>query len=300
MPTGIYVGTDDGLYILGTERRQALPGRRLRALAGAGDAIWAIVGESEIFTAGAGGIWRHVARLRNVRTTCLYPTSSGVLIGTEGARLYRLEGRQTEPVEGFDFVEGREKWHTPWGDPPSVRSMSADEDGTTYVNVHVGGVPRSTDNGMTWDATIDIDSDVHQVLAAPDNGPVLAATARGLATSWDHGASWTYRNLGLPGTYSRALALCKDTVLISTSQGPDGGDAGIYRGSLEGVRLERCRRGLPQQFADNIDTFCLAGDGDTAAFGTSDGTVYASQDAGRTWELLADDLPPVRCVLVRE
>ncbi|HZC25818.1 MAG TPA: hypothetical protein VE287_02270 [Actinopolymorphaceae bacterium] len=299
MPAGIYVGTDDGLYVFGDERRLDLPGRRLRTLADDGRALWALVGESEIFTAGPTGIWRHVTRLRNVRMTCLYPAPDGVLIGTHGARLHQLRDYRVEPVEAFDFVAGRDKWYTPWGDPPAVRSIGADSDGTTFVNVHVGGLPRSTDGLLTFEPTLDIDDDVHQVLALPGDGPVLAATAKGLSTSWDHAATWNHRTLGLAGTYLRAVAVCNDTVLVSASHGPDGRDAAVYRGGLEGVRFERCRKGLPDALPDNVDTHCLAGAGTTAAFGTSDGAVYVSRDAGRGWELLAEGLPQVRCVLVR-
>ncbi|MGW5362371.1 WD40/YVTN/BNR-like repeat-containing protein [Actinopolymorpha pittospori] len=299
MPAGIYVGTDDGLYVLGADKRQELPGRRLRALAGHGNAIWAIVGEAEIFTAGSAPIWRHVTRLRDVRATALYPTPDGVLVGTTDAQVYRLVDGLPRQLESFQSVAGRETWHTPWGDPASVRSISADDD-TTYVNVHVGGIVRTTDHGASWEPTIDIEADVHQVLALPGDRPVLAATARGLATSWDHGTSWSDRTLGLTGTYSRALAVCGETVLLSASHGPDGRDAAVYRGEVEGVRLERCRRGLPASLSDNVDTHCLSGDGATAAFGTSDGSVFVSQDAGRTWEQIAEGLPPVRCVFVRE
>lgn len=299
MPAGIYVGTDDGLYVLGAERRLHLPGRRLRTLAADDAAIWALVGESEIFSAGAAGIWRHVTRLRNVRMTCVHPAPSGVLIGTHGADLYLLRDRRVEQVEGFSYVEARDKWHTPWGEPPSVRSIGVDGDGTLFVNVHVGGIPRSTDDGLSWEPTLDIDEDAHQVLALPGDGPVLAATARGLATSWDRGTSWNHRALGLNGSYCRAVAVCDDTVLLSASQGPDGRGAAVYRGGVEGVRFERCGKGLPDELPGNVDTHCLSGSGATAAFGTQAGTVYATHDAGRTWELVADELPAIRCVLVR-
>ena len=38
--------------------------------------------------------------------------------------------------------------------------------------------------------------------------------------------------------------------------------------------------------------------GPTVAFGTAAGEVFASEDAGVTWERVADGLPPVRCVLL--
>jgi hypothetical protein len=300
VPTGIYVGTEDGLYILGAERRVELPGRRVRALTAGPDGLCAVVGESEIFTSGATGIWRHVVRLRDARVTCVHSGSDGILVGTMGARLHRVEDRTVHALESFDAVDGRAKWHTPSGDPPSIRSIDVDDDGTIYVNVHIGGIPRSTDGGLTWRPTIDSDEQVFQVLAVRGNGPLLAATARGLATSWDHAHSWNHRTLGLAGTYCRAVAVCGDTVLLSASPTADGASPALYRGGLEGVRFDRCERGLPETLPGTIDTFCLSAAGSTAAFGTSEGALYVTQDAGRSWELLADDLPPVLSVLVRE
>jgi hypothetical protein len=299
MPPGIYVGTDDGLHVFGSQPRLELPGRRLRTLAADDDKIWALVGESEIFNAGAAAIWRHVTRLRNVRTTSIHPSGGGLLIGTYGARLYRLRGQQLEPVDSFDLVDGRAKWHAAPGEEPSVSSIGVDDDGTTFVNVRIGGVPRSTDDCATWEPTLDIDEDVHQIIALPGDGPLLAATARGLLTSWDHATTWNHRALGLDGTYCTAVGVCNDTVVMSASEGTNGKGAAIYRGGLEGVRLERCSRGLPD-LETNIEPHCLAGAGSTVVFGTTTGAVYASADAGRSWELLADGLPPVRCVLVRE
>jgi hypothetical protein len=53
-------------------------------------------------------------------------------------------------------------------------------------------------------------------------------------------------------------------------------------------------------FSDNIDTYCLDAhpDGSFVAFGTEDGLVFASNDAGSTWGELASGLPTVRRVLV--
>ena len=43
---------------------------------------------------------------------------------------------------------------------------------------------------------------------------------------------------------------------------------------------------------------CALPDGSFAAFGTSDGRVYASADAGSTWDEHASGLPPVQRGLV--
>jgi hypothetical protein len=91
--------------------------------------------------------------------------------------------------------------------------------------VHVGGVLHTGDSGRTWNPTIDIDADVHQVATA--GGLVLAAGARGLSTSTDKGATWSLRTDGLDACYSRAAVVCGDQVLLSASDGPrlDAGES---------------------------------------------------------------------------
>src|SRR5205807_9259184 len=124
------------------------------------------------------------------------------------------------------------------------------------VNVHVGGVLRTKDEGTTWGPTIDIDADVHRVWAT--DRMVLAACARGLAVSEDRGDSWTTRTEGLHAAYCRGVAVCGDTVLLSASTGPRGGRSALYRAPAEGGTFEKCDRGLPDWFDDNIDSSCLA------------------------------------------
>src|SRR5438445_55393 len=49
---------------------------------------------------------------------------------------------------------------------------------------------------------------------------------------------------------------------------------------------------------DNVDTACLAAAGPLVVFGTGDGRVYRSLDAGARWALALKGLPPVGCVAV--
>jgi len=197
-------------------------------------------------------------------------------------------------MAGFDGAEGRTTWYTPWGGPPDTRSITEWDD-NVFVNVHVGGILHTSDHGETWSPTIDIDADVHQVAITEDL--VLAACAGGLAVSPDRGASWEMRSDGLDAPYARAVVVCGDTVLVSASGGPRGGRAAIYRADLAGGAFERR---TTEWFDDNIDTYCLdaLNDGSFAAFGTSDGRLFASDDGGSSWRELASGLPSVGHVLV--
>jgi len=167
--------------------------------------------------------------------------------------------------------------------------------------VHVGGVLKSEDGGASWHPTLDIEQDVHQVLA-PDGrgGRVLVAAAAGFGRSDDGGETWRWDNAGLHAHYCRAVALAGDTVLVSASAGHHGRRAAVYRRRLEGAGpFERCREGLPEWFPDNVDTGCLAARGDAAAIGSEDGCVFLSHDAGRSFTAAAKGLAPVRAVSLR-
>jgi hypothetical protein len=306
MPT-ILVGTDDGAHAPGDERAPVrFAGREVGALAsdpaGGDGAVWALVDGRELWRGGVAEEGRPAAASPGPRLNCLAPTGDTVLAGTAEAHLLRLEAGELRRVEPFDQVAGRDGWYTPWGGPPDVRSVAVGVDGGLWVNVHVGGIPTSPDGGRTWRPTIDVDADVHQVVTHPDDpGRVLAATARGLADSADAGGSWTYLTEGMHAGYCRAVALAGDTVMVSSSTGPRGGRAALYRRPLAApaeAPFERCRDGLPGWFQGNVDTACVDASGVTVAFGTATGEVFVSEDAGVTWERVADGLPPVRCLLL--
>jgi hypothetical protein len=226
-------------------------------------------------------------------------TSQGVFVGTEEAHLLRLgDDGGLDPVDAFETIEGRETWFTPWGGPPAVRSIAQDLSGRLHANVHVGGIPRSVDAGATWEPTIDIDADIHQVVAHPSEPDVvLAAGAVGLAVSVDGGARWRIEREGLHATYARAVAVSGGHVLLTVSNGPRGGRAAIYRTALEpGSAFERCTVGLPEWFDGNIDSGWLDARGPKVAFGTGDGEIFVSSDAGERWTRTAEGLPAIRAL----
>ena len=284
--TSLLIGTDSGMADGG------LAGRRIVDVTPDG---WAVADHRALLHR-IDGVWEEVvdAGPTGLDVTCLAHTSTGVLLGTDEAHLLRYDGERVERVDSFDEAPDRPSWYTPWGGPAAVRSMAVAPDLSIFVNVHVGGVVRSADAGVTWRQTLDIDVDVHQVLAHGD-GTVLAACGDGgLAVSADNGETWRMVTEGLHGTYCRAVAVAGDTVLLTASTGPFSEAGAVYRTPLDANRpFERCTDLLPF----NIDTFTLAGHVDgRAAFGTEHGEVWESSDEGRTWERTAMELPPVRAV----
>jgi hypothetical protein len=300
----ILAGSEEGLHVVvpGDPVVVELAGHEVSALVRDEASWWAIVGGQEVWRSEGRSAWAQLAGASDeLRLNCLAPSPAALLIGTSEARLLRLVDDALLPVEPFDRIEEREKWYTPWGGPPDSRSVAVDRAGTIFVNVHVGGIVRSRDGGASWEQTIDIDADVHQVIAVEGRpGLVLAASAQGLASSDDSGETWTFHIDGLHGSYCRAVAVAGDTLLVSTSEGHRGRKAAVYRRALVGSDepFEKCAQGLPEWFHSNIDSHCLAAAGPVAAFGTEEGAIYLSMDAGETWEIAGSGQPAVRCLVL--
>ena len=299
MQTNIFIGTADGIHRIGDDGSVALAGREVTWLVVDTTGSWAIIDGRELWRSDDDGDWSHVASAEGLRANCGLPVGDELYVGTSEAHMLTLRGGALERVQEFDDAPERESWYTPWGGPPDVRSMSLDPKGTVYANVHVGGVVRSAVGGGSWSPTIDIHSDVHQVLFDADSRLVLAASARGLAVSADAGESWRLDRDGLHASYSRAVAVAGDTVVVSASTGPSTSRAAVYRKpvSNEGP-FEQCTSGLPEWFPGNIDTHCLAASDAAVAFGASDGRVFLSRDQGETWSTMAEGLPSIRCVVL--
>ena len=222
----ILVATSDGLHDVGPDRTTVeLEGHAVGALLADGPERWAVVDRGQIWATSGEG-WSPFVVVEQLHISCLSLTDR-LLFGTSSARLFSVVDGQATPLDGFDRAEGRGDWYTPWGGPPDTRSIS-EWDRDVYVNVHVGGILRTSDGGASWTPTIDIDADVHRVATA--EGLVLAACAGGLATSTDRGATWSMRDDGLAAPYMRGVTVCGDAVLVSTSNGPRGGRSGVYRG----------------------------------------------------------------------
>jgi hypothetical protein len=278
--------------------------RSISALAADRWGVWALADGRTLYRRTAGP-WVEVEDVAGPAGRCLLSVDEGLYVGTAEAGLLRLQEGALDDVAGFDDVLGRDGWYTPWGGPPDTRSMARAADGTLHVNVHVGGIPRSSDGGATWEPTIDIDSDVHQVIAHPtDPAVVLAACAGGLAESGDGGDSWTTVSEGLHAPYCRGVALtgndpfAPETVLVTASTGPRTDRAAIYRRSLDDGRFEKSHGGLPEWFGSNLDTHTLGASGPTVVLSTREGTVYRSDDGGSSWSPSVQGLPTITCVLM--
>ena len=296
--TRVLAGTDKGLLDVSSGERLLLGS--VGAIAQGEGNWWCVVDGYRVFTSPDSRSWSEAAAIRGIRANCLIAADGGALVGTSDAHVVKVSDGSATRMRSFDRVPTRDDWYTPWGGPPDTRSLSRDAGGRAYANVHVGGILASEDGEAGWHATtMDVDADVHQVLAHPtEPGLAFAATAIGMAITRDGGASWEFTEEGLHAAYCRAVALAGDVILLSASTSHTGKKSALYRRDLEGNAFERCTEGLPEWFADNVDTYCLDAGAGSAALGTSDGIVFVSEDAGRSWSKLAAGLPPISCVVL--
>lgn len=273
----VLIAADDGLRH-GSRPAEHLVGRLVTAVTASDpSAAWALVDGTDVVRVTPDGS-EEVARLIDGRGLCIDEHHGIVLAGGMEARLWRLEGSELVRVSSFDGAPTRDQWSTPWGGPPDAFSMASHGD-DLYVSVHVGGILHSDDDGRTWQATIDLHDDVHQVVV-DDDGTVWAATGRRrLARSTDKGRTWQYLADGLHATYLLAVAVTDAGVLVSAQSGHAGADTAVYL--LAGDHFEPVT-GLPTPLS-GISPYHLAASSNHAALVTDDGGVHLSYDGGRTW-----------------
>ena len=300
----------DGLFVVadGTWQHE-LANRSVRALAadGRGGALAIIDGRS-LSRRACDGAWSTIVTVE-FDLACCVAVGDVIYVGTDDARVMRVNADgEILQLRGFDAVPGRDRWYAGTalingqvvGPPLGIRSITATSDGAVLLaNVHVGGIPRSSDCGATWRPTIDIDSDVHEVRAHPNRPDiVVAAAAVGLCTSRDGGATWEVEKEGLHAPYCSAVGFAGDDVLVSASADHFAAQGGIYRRRVDGHDPLVAVAGLPRWIDGRADTRCISTKDSAVAIADQKGNLYVSGDAAHSWSRQADGLALPSSVLI--
>ena len=247
----------------------------------------------------------------------------GIYAGVEPAGLFRSTdgGGTWEHVEGLRSHPSRPEWqagagglilHTIVPHPTDAARM--------WVAISAAGVFETRDGGITWaPRNRGVRADFHPerypefgqcvhklVLAADGTERLYQQNHCGVYRSADGGVSWDEITAGLPSQFGFAMAAHpRDPQTVWTipltepetgRMMPDG-SAAVWRTHDAGATWIRSGEGLPQRDAyvgvlreamavDRLDPVGVY-------FGTSTGQLYGSADEGRTWRLLADNLPPI-------
>lgn len=300
----------DGLIVWSPRgKSHELTGQRVSGLSadGHGGAL-AIVGQRSLSRRSVDGVWTTLAKADTDLSCCLM-AGGEILVGTDEARLLRLVAGRLEPISSLDAVDGRETWFAGTavvdgrvlGPPLGVRSMDASPEGERlHVNVHVGGIPRSSDAGATWHPTIDVMADVHEVRVHPHRPEVVAAAgAAGLWMSDDGGLHWRVETEGLHGEYCSAVAFVGEDILVAASEHHFASSGAVYRRPIDErgalTRVDASESGWLHGIAD---THCLVANGDAVAIADGESTLRFSSDAGHHWTVCATGLPQASSALI--
>jgi hypothetical protein len=304
MPSILVATWEHGLFnVAGKTVHQELASRSVRSLTSDGrGGVLAVVDGNSLYRRSADGEWSLVVK-SEFKFSCCVAAANSVFIGTDDARLVRVDADGMQQIlTGFDRVEGREKWYAGqaivddrvMGPPLGIRSMSATCDGAVLLaNVHVGGVPRSTDLGSTWQPSIDVEADVHQVCAHPNRPDiVIAAAAVGLCVSRNGGQTWDIEQRGLHATHCSGVAFGRDDIYVSASVDPFSAEGAVYRRPIDSNDpLQPVNGDFPRWTDGKADTDCIAAKDSMVAVIDMSGRLYVSRDDGRTWTSLEDRLP---------
>jgi hypothetical protein len=297
----VLVTTTDGYSIFTSSGKQlrSLEGHRVECFTPGPDGTFlAVIDRHEVWSHGSDGEWTPLAK-SEATLTAVVAAGDAVFAGTDDARVLKLTASGAlEPLPGFDTVAGRNEWHRV-GSPLQVRTMTATCDGSAVLaNVHVGGIPRSVDGGESWQPTVAVDDDVHQVLAHPTRPEVVVAAASvGLCRSRDGGATWTASTEGMDLTYARGVAFVGDDVVVTVSDGPWAEHALVYRASVDGGAATAVSGGLGE-LRGNVDSRCVASDGKVVALADGNGDVWRSAGGFEGFERIATGLDAVTGVTV--
>ncbi|CAN5894330.1 exo-alpha-sialidase [soil metagenome] len=245
--------------------------------------------------------------------------------GIEPAGLFisRDSGASWRPVDALNEHPTSSSWQ-PAGGGLALGSIQHDprDPRRIYCSLSAGGVYRSDDGGEIWTARNtgvraeflperypETGQCVHRVLLHPARPDRLYQQNHcGVYRSDDGGDGWSEITQGLPSEFGYALAIDPadaDVAYVIPEESSHmrttvDGRLRVYRTRDAGASWHPLTDGLPQEHAYvSILRDAMCNDDAAPAglyFGTSSGHLFASNDAGDTWRLVAGFLPRILSV----
>jgi hypothetical protein len=250
-----------------------------------------------------------------------------VYAGVEDAALFRsTDGGQTwQELSGLRAASGH-LWQ-PGAGGMCLHTIVLDPHnaGRIFVAISAAGVFRTDDGGETWrpvnrglqseyipDPSADVGHCVHNLAMHPSRPDVLFMQKHwDIMRTDDAGESWHEVSGNLPSDFGFPIdvhAHEPETIYVvpiksDSEHFPPDGKLRVYRSRTGGNEWEALTKGLPQSDCYvNVLRDAMAVDSLDACgvyFGTTGGQVYASADAGDSWNAIVRDLPAVVSVEVQ-
>jgi len=247
--------------------------------------------------------------------------------GVEPAALFRSDdaGETWSLVKGLHDHPHRPQWqpgggglclHTILPDPKNKERM--------HIAISTGGVYRTDDGGKSWAARNvgvraqflpegqrypEFGQCVHKIVNHPSNPQRLFLQNHwGLYRSDDGGDNWTDIANGVPSDFGFALEIDHNnpnTAYIIPLESDEfrctpEAKLRVYKTSNAGDSWEPLTNGLPQENAfETVLRDGMSGDEQQPMglyFGTRNGKLFGSNDAGKSWFTIEEGLPQIVCV----
>jgi photosystem II stability/assembly factor-like uncharacterized protein len=253
----------------------------------------------------------------------LHATRGAIYAGVSEAGLFVSEdrGHSWSGVEGFNEHPSRANWVPGFGGLGAHTILSdATNPDRMWVGVSAAGFFRTDDGGKTWHPKNegvpgDTGQCVHHVAHDPENAGVLYRQEhRGVYCSTDGGDTWSVMEEGLPVcelsdghrcSFGFPIVLDRKSgrAFVAPLDGdnyrmPRDGQLAIYRSTADG-KWERQTEGLPSDCYAGVLRGSMAADQLSPGgiyFGTSSGSVFASNDLGQSWREIASGLPRIQSI----
>jgi photosystem II stability/assembly factor-like uncharacterized protein len=248
-----------------------------------------------------------------------------IFAGAEDAALFRSTdgGNSWQELAGLRRHGTGSAWqpgaggmclHTILLDPGDPRRI--------FIAISAAGAFRTDDGGLSWkpvnrglhsqyipDPTAEVGHCVHHIaMHSSRPGTLFMQKHWDVMRSDDAGESWTEISGNLPTDFGFVIEVHAhepDTLYVvpiksDSEHFPIDGQLRVYRSRSGGHEWEPLTQGLPQsncyvnvlRDAMAVDSLDSCG----VYFGTTGGQVYASPDAGDTWQAIVHDLPSVLSV----
>ena len=264
-------------------------------------------------------VWHVEPSLTDPNTVYAGVEDAAIFRSTDGGENWRempaLRGHGTGPQ--WQPGAGGMCLHTIILDPSNPKRM--------YIAISAAGAFRTDDGGQSWrpinkglhsqyipDPNAEIGHCVHHVAMNPKRPGVLFMQKHwDVMRSDDNGDSWKEISGNLPTDFGFVIDIHAhepETVYVVPIKSDSEhyvheGKLRVYRSRSGGNEWEAMTKGLPQQNcyvnvlrdAMAVDSLDQCG----VYFGTTGGQVYASADAGDTWNAIVRDLPAVLSVEVQ-
>ena len=320
----LYLCTDHALYRArpGDDGRWRAEGLALAGLGGVRSLLvdpldprrwWAATADSGVLVTEDEGIaWRECNQGIDRRAGwCLarHPRTGELWYGAEPAALFRSADAGESwsacgDVDGLTATPAAGPSPAPGSGECRVRHVSTSSGNVVLAAVEEGWLLRSQDGGATWAGVRDgLDRDCHAITLRPGKPDVvLASTGGGVYRSEDAGLTFAPSSEGMHHGHTTRVLLHPDRPEVAyvaaaecepaaSAHRPQGAGGACYRSEDGGRTWRRLTGGLPEVMRPApISVAGDAGDPDSFYVGTTDGSVWLSEDGGESFRIAVEGI----------